>query len=421
MTSPQTLLLRVGSAHVDREEQFPLPPGWTATVCPPRGLPELSAGDVEQAFAEPVGCEPISRAARGATNAVVLVDDFRRPTPAERLALMVLEELNRAGVPDERVRLVLGNGAHRPMNRSEARARLGEAYGRVGKVVSHDAFSADVAFLGLTSAGTPVLVNAEATGADFSVSISTVYPHALTTWGGGAKLVLPGISHVSTIHYHHSKVAAGAWAGSPASCASRQDVEEAGRLFALKASVCCVVNARRELAGLTLGEPVACHRRAVALARRAGDTPVPEAGYDLVIANAYPFDADGTQLSKPHIPAQRFGCPVLIISDFADPTTYHGLYHGPLTRYRRRPQPRPVEHTPELLSRARVFMYSPQYGKGFLPEDRSWYCDDDWVRLMAALSERFPHARVAVLPAAPLQTPRFVSGSPDGTGRRAGA
>ncbi len=359
MTSSQILYLRVASAHADREEQFPLPPGWTATVCPPRGRPELTDGEVEQAFSNPLGCAPIREAARGARSAVVLVDDFRRPTPAERLALRVMEELNCAGVPDERISLVLGNGAHRPMTGAEAQARLGRAYRRAGKVISHDAFSADVSFFGVTSAGTPVLVNREAARADFSVSISTVYPHGLTSWGGGAKLVVPGISHISTIHYHHSKVAGGPWAGAPRSCASRRDLEEAARLFGLRVAVCCVVNSRRELGGLTVGEPVKSHGRAVVLARHAGDTPVSGTDYDLVIANAYPFDADATQLSKSYLPAQHFGCPTLIISDFADPTTYHGLYHGPLGDYRWQSQPAPVKHTPELLKRANVFMYSP--------------------------------------------------------------
>jgi len=404
----QTLRLRVSAASNEREEEFPLPTGWTATVYPPRDRPAMTESDLRRALARPVGAEPIAKAARAARRAVLLVDDFRRPTPAETLCLAVIEELRAAGLAREQVTIIVGNGAHRPMNRREVRARLGAACERVGKVISHDAFSPRVTFLGLTPAGTPVLVNDEAANADFSVSISSVYPHALVSWGGGAKMVLPGICHVSSIHCHHGRVKGGPWAGRPADCASRRDIEAAGRLFGLDACLCAVVNSRGELCGLYAGDPVRAHRRAVALARKVGDTPVSGDPPDLVIANAYPFDADGTQYSKAQAPALQFGCPMLLLNHFTDPSIYHGLYHGPLEAYRQREPLQPPEHTDKLLMNARVFLYSPQYGRGFVPPDRSWYGDNDWQRLMAAMSRRFSRASVAVFPAAPLQLPRRV-------------
>jgi hypothetical protein len=101
---------------------------------------------------------------------------------------------------------------------------------------------------------------------------------------------------------------------------------------------------------------------------------------------------------------------MLIINDFADPSTYHGLYDGPLGEYRKRPLPPLQEHTESLLMSARVFMYCPQYGSGFLPPDRTWYCDSDWGRLVEAMARRFDRARVAVFPTAPLQLPAAAEG-----------
>jgi len=404
----QTLRLRVGAASKDCEEDFPLPAGWTATVYPPRDRAALTEAEMLAALARPVGAEPISVAARGARTAVLLVDDFRRPTPAERLCRAVIAELGVAGIPPEQITIILGNGAHRPMNRREVRKRLGGVCDLVGDVISHDAYSPRVTYMGLTSAGTPVLVNEAAAAADFSVSMSTVYPHRLVAWGGGAKMVLPGICHVSTTHYHHGRLGAGEWGGPPGDCASRRDIEAAARLFGLNVSLCAVVNSRQEMCGLYAGEPTKAHRAAIALARRVGDTPMADAHPDLIVANAYPLDADGTQYSKTQAPALQFSCPVLIINDFADPSIYHGLYHGPLAAYRKRPPLSAPEHTDALLMGAPVFFYSPQYGKGFMPPERSWYGDSDWERLMAAMARRFKQARVAVFPAAPLQIPRIV-------------
>jgi lactate racemase len=405
----QTLRLRVGAATYDCEQEFPLPQGWVATVYPPGDRPALTEAGIRQALGHPVGMEPISVAAQGARSAVVLVDDFRRPTPAERLCRVVIEQLGVAGVPPERITLTLGNGAHRPMTRREVRRRLGTVCDLVGEVISHDAYSPEVTFMGLTPAGTPVLVNAAAAAADFSVSLSTVYPHRLVAWGGGAKMVLPGICHVSTIHYHHHRLRGGPWAGPPGENASRRDIEAAARLFGLDCALCAVVNSRQKMCGLYAGEPTKAHRAAIALARKLGDTPVSDAHPDLIICNAYPLDADGTQYSKAQAPALPFDCPMLLISDFADPSTYHGLYDGPLAEYRKRPPLTPPPHTDELLRQARVFFYSPQYAKGFMPPDRTWYGDNDWGRLMEAMARRFRRARVAVFPVAPLQLPRVVS------------
>jgi nickel-dependent lactate racemase len=404
----QTLRLRLGAATHDREVELPLPAGWTATVYPPRDREAMSEAEIRQALARPVGAEPISVAARGARSAVLLVDDFRRPTPARKLCGLVLDELQIAGVPPERVTIILGNGAHRTMTPREVRRRLGGVCDLVGDVISHDAYSPRVTYVGVTSAGTPVLVNEAAAGADFSVTISTVYPHRLVAWGGGAKMVLPGICHVSSIHCHHSRLPAGTWGGPPGRCASRRDLEEAARLFGLNASLCVVVNSRQEMCGLYAGEPTRAHRAAVALARRVGDTPMPDARPDLIICNAYPLDADGTQYSKAQAPALQFDCPILIVNDFADPSIFHGLYHGPLREFKQRPALEPPAPTDELLQRAEMFWYSPQWGRGFVPPDRHCYGDHDWPRLMAAMARRFKRARVAVFPAAPLQLPRIV-------------
>ena len=406
MVNRQTISLRAGASRRERDVSLDLPEGWRATVFPMRGAPALSKASVRGAFARAVGSEPISRAAQGARSAAILVDDFRRPTPAEQLCHAVIDQLEAAGLERDTLTVVLGNGAHRIMTQRETRRRLGAAWDRVGKVISHDAFSDDMNYLGLTSNGTPVLVNAEAARADFSVSISTVYPHGHSAWGGGAKMVLPGICHVSTSYCHHTRIKAGTWAGAPGRCRSRMDIEEAAALFGLDVSVCAVINARRELCGLRVGDPGKAHRRAVKIARQVYDTDMRGAEADLVIANAYPFDGDPTQLSKAELPARRLGVPVIIVADFADPSPWHGVYDGPRHRFLRHPKSRPREQTEADLARARVFLYSPQYGSGFVPKGRDWYCDNDWGRLAQAMAKRFPRANVAVLPTAPLQIPR---------------
>ena len=82
----------------------------------------------------------------------------------------------------------------------------------------------------------------------------------------------------------------------------RADMEEAARMGGLDAVVNVVVNSRREIAGLLVGDLVGAPRAGVALARRVFSTPVPE-GWDVGVFNAYPknqlyrFKLDGADLA----------------------------------------------------------------------------------------------------------------------------
>ena len=408
MSEKRPLRLRVGAGHKDREMAFPLPAEWEVRVFPHRGAPPMSPSAIARAFARPIGSKQIREAARGARTAAILVDDFRRPTPAKTLCLAIIEELNLAGVSKEGISVILGGGAHRTMTQRENKRRLGKAMDRVGRVIAHDAFSPDVTFMGVTSRATPVLINRVAAEADFSVSVSTVYPHVFTGWGGAAKMVLPGIAHVSTTTYHHTRISGGPWGCAPHLSPARHDIEEAAALMGLDVSVCAVMNGDKTLAGLRVGDPTKAHRSAVKLGRKVYETDMAGCSPELVIANAYPFDGDPTQLSKTTTPGHRCRCPVLVIIDFADPCSWHGVYHGPREPYMRKPPESVPERTPELLRSAQVFLFSQQVGSGYVPANRSWYCDSDWDRLMAAMTQRFPGASVAVLPSAPLQMPTNV-------------
>jgi len=262
-----------------------------------------------------------------------------------------------------------------------------------------------VVFCGVTSFDTPVLINRVAAETDFSVTISTVYPHTLTAWGGGAKMVLPGVAHVSSSHYHHTLHPRAVWGAAPETSSARRDIEEAAALFGLHASVCAVINGDKQLCGLRVGEPTKAHRSAVRLARRAYETDLRGCSPDLVVANAYPMDGDPTQTGKTTIPADLCGAPVLMIVDFADPCPWHGVYHGPRRAFLRKHKPVMPPRTPELLRKARMFVFCPQAGGAYVPSSPDWYCENDWDRLIAAMSERFRSPRVVVLPSAPLQMP----------------
>jgi hypothetical protein len=111
-------------------------------------------------------------------------------------------------------------------------------------------------------------------------------------------------------------------------------MEEAARMGGLDAGVNVVVNSRRGIAGLFVGDLVAAHRAGVALARQIFATPVPE-GWDVGLFNAYPKDNELVQAGMAFNIWQSAGTPivhergtVVLCTAASEGFGFHSL-HGP--------------------------------------------------------------------------------------------
>lgn len=407
----QELKLRVGAWHGDTVKSYPVPDDWRLDVRPMRGGAKLTDDEVRHAVRHPLKSQSISTRARKARSAVLIIDDLSRPTPGERICLALMDELNKAGVTDSHIAILMGGGAHRPFTRTEMAKKIGLAGKRAGTVACHDAWAAPVECFGVTSRGTPVLVNRIAAQADFRIAISGAYPMGVCGFGGGSKMIMPGVSHVSSITWNHTTLPTGARAGKPEDSVRRLDIEEYAKMFGLDLAACAVVNADRDLCGLVVGEPIAAQRAAVSMGKRVYYSDLnPRGRYDLNIVNAYPMDADGVQLCKStwagYIGTGRAA--TLFISEFPDRYWYHGQFDGPFAAFaaQKRTCAMPRQSR-KLLMEVNRFVYNPHAGTSFNPDTNlwghRWYYENNWKRLIGKLAERFPSARARVIPTGPIQ------------------
>lgn len=396
--------LRTGAWYSDSIKEFPVPPAWKCKLFKQKDARPLSEEQIRVAFDKPIAALPISAEARGSKNAVLIVDDLSRPTPAESICIAAMDLLNRAGIPDNNIRLLIGDGAHRPLSRKEMRLKVGSAMRRAGHVSCHDAYHSPVEYLGQTQFGTPVLVNRLAI-ADFSLAISGIYPLEVTAFGGGAKMIMPGVSHISSIHWNYTRLTTGARAGNVMGSERRKDIEEYARIFGLTMIANAVINSKREICGLFVGHPIKAYRKGVSFARKSYYSKLDDGKYyDLTIVNAYPLDADPQQMSKSVWCKGVSGPSILMISEFTDPIWYHGLRDGPYSRFSRRKREIEVEQDMESLMGASIILYNRNYAKTFFPQKvEGWYFAADWAKLMRDLEKRFPRAKVRVLPTASIQ------------------
>jgi lactate racemase len=213
-----------------------LPDDSSVGVIERRDLPTLGTPLelVRKAVERPIGCPPLAESVRAGDRVALLVTDTHdRPVGQEGVGDYLLDQLNRAGVPDQDVTLIHAVGLH---GHPGARGRLGEALiGRVGRYVEHDPLDESTCrYVGVTPLGTPIWVNRHVAEADFVLGVGQCSP-SLYGFQGGAGIILPGVSSADTIRYNHNRImttrTSSAWGpGNP----QREDVMDAGDLARLR-------------------------------------------------------------------------------------------------------------------------------------------------------------------------------------------
>jgi nickel-dependent lactate racemase len=291
----QTVRVPQHAFYGDSELALTLPADWPVEVraMPGAAAPPLSDEALRAALASPIGAAPLSDLAHGRRQAAIIFDDISRPTPVARLWPFVVEALHAAGFTDERIRFVVALGTHAAHTRDELERKLGAEALRRFAVYNHDCFHRNT-LVGTTAGGTPVELNDEVLACDLRIGIGSVLPHPGYGFGGGPKIILPGVVSYRTIESHHSVLTPrvreeGHGATLRAGVAENLawlDIAEAARLAGLDFIVNAILNQRREVAALVAGDLLAAWRQGVILAKRAYATP-PPSGAEVVIANGY--------------------------------------------------------------------------------------------------------------------------------------
>jgi nickel-dependent lactate racemase len=396
--------LRWGAWYGDEDRRFALPEGYTVEVCATRGGSPLSAEEIRDGLRTAVDSPPLREMARGRRDAVVAVEDITRPAPLAELLPPILEEIHAGGVPPERTRIIIGSGGHSPMDRDALVRKLGEPVLKRYDVANHHPYE-NLVDLGTSERGLPIHVNRQVAEADLVVAVGSVLPHPYAGFGGGAKIILPGVAGIETLEANHRPAVTGVTGGlnNVETNTARAEMESTAIRAGLDLIVNVVTDDRRRVVGLFCGHPIAAHRAAVARAREVYATPAPSRPGDVVVINAYPKDTEMLQVGNAFNvlrgdPARsvRPGGVVVVTAACSMGRGFHSL-HGPGMRLYRTPVERSyldgrpvVVHTP-LLSEADVRV---SFWTGYASEP-TW--DGVLGRLRAHVGDR---AHVVVFPTA---------------------
>jgi len=248
--------LAYGSKGIEAE----LPEGNVVGVLRSKSAPVIEdpGKAVEDSLASPIGSPPLAEVARDRKDACIVISDITRPVPNALLLKAITRILEEAGVPRERITILIGTGIHRPNLGDELRGLVGDEIADNYSVENHYSKKReDMADCGKTSAGIPLLINRHYVDADLRILTGLIEPHLWAGYSGGRKAILPGISSIETMKYMHgfSMIAApgtfyGNLENNPFHEAGLEVVERVGVDF----NVNVTIDEKRRLTGVFSGD-----------------------------------------------------------------------------------------------------------------------------------------------------------------------
>ena len=262
---------------------------------------------IADALNHPIGTEKLENLVNAQMKIVIMVDDITRPTPKKKLLPPVLRELEKAGVPKKHIKIVIGLGTHRQMTEEEIETHIG-----INNILGYELVNIDYkdqsrfVNMGKSENGTPIEVYEEVINADFKIAIGNIVPHIAAGWGGGAKMIQPGVCSERTTEVTHLM----ACTLQPvlevcgnADNETRKEMEQIAGQVGLDYIVNTVLDENKNILGVFSGHYIKAHRAGIALAKKIMCPQIPQQA-DILIASAYPCDIDFWQGCKPYIYAQ---------------------------------------------------------------------------------------------------------------------
>ena len=169
---------------------------------PPLSDPAASLRAVLQS---PTGTPALVELAAGRTDACIVICDITRPVPNELILGPTLETLERAGIPRNRITILIGTGLHRPNEGDELVEMLGAYIVENYRIENHFGQELDQhTYLGQSPRDVPIWIDSRYIEADLKITVGLIEPHLMAGFSGGRKLICPGIAALETVKVWHN-------------------------------------------------------------------------------------------------------------------------------------------------------------------------------------------------------------------------
>lgn len=184
-----------------------IPPDVNLRTLSPRQMEPLKAprDDLFHAIENPISGPSLRELTSRIKNGIFIIcSDHTRSDRKEEMLPWLIEMLNEYGIASEDITIMVAFGSHACVPDEKIRQITGKIPANV-RVIGHD-INAPMIDRGTTRAGTPVRVNASLADARLIILVSAVVHHYFAGYGGGRKLIIPGLASKEAINANHSLV-----------------------------------------------------------------------------------------------------------------------------------------------------------------------------------------------------------------------
>lgn len=270
------------------------------TISPnPVKLPTDETKEIETAIHHPIGCPELKNIVNKDSQVAIICDDITRPTPAYKVLPALLDGLNKAGVPDSNIFIVMALGSHRYMTEAEMDQKVGLAIRK--RILVYNSEFRDkkgLIDLGYAPGGVRIWADKRVMEATIRIGVGSIVPHPAVGWSGGGKIIYPGVTGEDTVaafHRLHGRVPWNMFGTdkSPVRESMEQWVETVGLHFIV--NLVCLPNG--SIYKAVAGHYLQAHRVGVEYAKQLYAVRA-KSRVEIAIVSSHPADLDLWQAGK---------------------------------------------------------------------------------------------------------------------------
>jgi nickel-dependent lactate racemase len=267
---------------------------------PPLPDPQAALAAV---LSKPNGSPPLAELAKGRKDACIAICDITRPVPNELILHPVLEALEAASIPRDKITILIATGLHRPNEGDELIEMVGRQIFENYRIENHHGqVLSEHTNLGTSPRGVPIWIDSRYVNADLKITTGLIEPHLMAGFSGGRKLICPGLAALETVKVWHGpdflenpKADCGILDGNPV----HEENTWIGRKVGCDFIVNVVIDAERRPLKFVAGDMVAAFEEGVRFVRGVVRDTVTEP-VDIVVTSCagYPLDTTFYQAVK---------------------------------------------------------------------------------------------------------------------------
>ncbi len=255
--------------------------------------------EILHALEHPIGTPGLENILDRSDRVNIIIDDMSRPTPVDKILPVLLRKIREIGIARENIRIVTALGSHRPMTEDELRNRVGASVYSEYEVANSEFKDPDkLVEVGMTPEGVRILASKVVMDGDRRIGIGNLVPHPVMGWGGGGKILYPGVTNEEIVSYFHLKASLyDQNMFGMTTTPIREMMESWVDTIGLDFIVNTILTPDLKLYKAVAGHYVQAYRAGVEMGKRVMGYPVKEK-VDVVVVSSHPADQDFWQSPK---------------------------------------------------------------------------------------------------------------------------